>query len=91
MSIQCGQGARKAFDYENTANVERVYTFESSAPDRLKLREEQVHIPPLAVRSIHLVIQAQDTPGTDVIFIFINDEQGNNEECLQFNVHYKRM
>jgi hypothetical protein len=29
--------------------IPRTYYFESSAPDRMKLREEMVQIPPLAV------------------------------------------
>lgn len=40
-------------------------------------------------RSIHLVLAPSSVPGTDVVFCFVNDEKGKNEECLQFNIQYK--
>lgn len=40
-------------------------------------------------RSIHLVIAPQSVPGTDILFVFINDEKGKNEECLQFTCNYR--
>jgi hypothetical protein len=51
VSLKVGQGARKTFDYANEFNTQRTYFFESSAPERMKLREEMVTIPPLAVVS----------------------------------------
>lgn len=87
--LNVGQGSRKTFDYENPYKVPRTYTFESSQPDKLTLKEDCITIPPLGIRAIHLVINAATVPGSDVVFLFVNDEKGKNEECLQFNITYK--
>jgi len=34
------------------------------------------------------VIAPQNFIGTETVFVFIDDDRGNNEECLQFNIQY---
>jgi hypothetical protein len=93
VQLRCGPPhsapARKAFDYENSYKRPRTFLFDSSAPDRVALRERELSIPPLGVRAVHLLVRPQAHSGTDTVFIFINDEQGKNEECLQFNITWK--
>lgn len=85
-------GLRKVFEYENVYNTGKMFRLESSNHRLLQLREEIIHIPPNAKKSIHLLVVPPNRHNTknEVVFVFIKEHKTNKtEECLQFNITYK--
>jgi hypothetical protein len=88
--LRCGQGARKNFDFENVYAMPRTYVFASSCPELLSMTQSAVAIPAKSVAAVHLAITPRFTPGTESVYVFCNDEKGNTEEALKFNLVYIR-
>lgn len=64
----------------------RTYQLMSTRPDILQLRTARLELPPGAEAFIRLRVLPQTGAGSERVHILVNDERGQNEECLLVNV-----
>jgi len=84
--VACGSRAKKRFRYENQYKAQRLYHLETSHPEKLRLTTKMILLPPLTSHLIHFVVQASDTPSVEQSYMFITDDHGKVEDCLEFTI-----
>jgi len=88
VDIFVGQGSRKKLDYTNNYNNAKRFLVTSSDPAKIKVVHDTLSMDALEKSEIELLFEPVEASGSDVVFLFVNDESGKNEECLKFNLNY---
>jgi hypothetical protein len=86
--MRIGQGSRKNFDFVNKYKRERRFLFDSSDPDAFEIMSKQLHLGAGGQGNIRINIHPRSVPGSDTVYVFVVDEQGRTEECLQFVLEF---
>ncbi|SPQ96489.1 unnamed protein product (mitochondrion) [Plasmodiophora brassicae] len=86
VSLPIGKSVKKKIRYRNGYNEPRTFKFESSNPTRLHVLTETVRIAAHEEGVFLLQFPATNTTRHDTVYVFINDANDQNEECLAFNL-----
>ena len=74
--------------YANQWQTKRVYALSTSDDSKMRVRYTQLPIAPGGTEYIKLWFAAASHAGMEEHFVFINDSDGHNEECLLLRTAY---
>ena len=88
VSIPVGRSAHKKIAYKNQWDRQRNFTMRTNEPGLMKCKEQKLSVRKLGKAYIRLFFTPVDKPGLREMFVFVNDETDQNEECLLIKVQY---
>jgi len=90
--VKLGRKAvRKALAFSNPYDVPKTFYIETSDASVLKVLTPTFFLEPLAASDIELSFAPRELShgtGAANAFLFVTDEVGQTQQCLQFNVAY---
>lgn len=89
VDLSCGHAAHKKIAYVNPWNEPRKFTIRTSDPVHVRAKDPELEIPPKTKAYIRLWFAAAHKSIVRQVLIFVNDEDGQNEECLLLKATYK--
>ena len=88
VSIPVGRSAHKKIAYKNQWDRQRNFTLRTNEPNLMRCKEPKLSVRKLGKAYIRLFFTPLDKPGLREMFVFVNDETDQNEECLLIKVQY---
>lgn len=77
--------------FENKSNASVTYEFATSRPDLVQVLHERIDYRPRETRLIKLNILPQTQYGVIDVFLFANDLDYDNMQCIKLNITYLQM
>ena len=74
--------------YMNRWDAKRTYTLSTSDDGKMRARYTRLDVAPRGTAYIKLWFAAASEPGMEEHFCFINDADGQSEECLLLRTRY---
>ena len=87
VDVRVGEAAHKKISYENPWNRRRSYQLMSSDPNVMRPKVNELQIQPHGREFMRLYIAPLDRAGRIEVFLMVNDERGQNEDCFRVNVN----
>jgi len=90
LTVPLHLGANKKVALTNSYAHPAEFFFDTDRPDELSFKQVSLVVPPGEVRHIGLRFAARPdgVPCTSKIFVFVNDHEDKNEECMEISVAY---
>ncbi|XP_030641101.1 nephrocystin-4 [Chanos chanos] len=84
-----GRGTNKKITYTNPYPNRRVFQLRSDHPDLLQFKEDHFQVGGGEIYSIGLRFAPSQSPGTEEILIYMNNQEDKNEETFCVKVQYQ--
>jgi nephrocystin-4 len=88
VDVPVGKALHKRITFENTWGRPRIFNLSSSDDSLVAPRYEKLPIAAGGSGFIRLWMQAPDETGNAEVFVFVNDEEDQNEECLLMRLRF---
>jgi Ca2+-binding EF-hand superfamily protein len=88
VGIPVGGSAHKKIAYVNQWDRNRNFELRTSDPNVMKCKEPKLSVRKHGKAFIRLFFQPVHVPGIREFFVFVNDDEDQNEECLLIKVHF---
>ncbi len=82
--------SQKRVAYQNPYTTEKAFIFSTNRDDLVTFKERRIRFMPSEQKTIGLRFFPNPMPGFVEIYVFINNENGNNEETFALRVNYVR-
>ena len=89
LKIPLGVACHKKIAYGNPWNEPRTYTIRSSNDRLLRPRTGTVTIPAEGETFLRFYVAGEGVPMKEDLYVFVNDELDQNEECLLLQTTWK--
>ena len=88
IQLAVGTESHKKIAYANQWDQARVFTLYASDEHKMRVRYARMEIAAHATGFIKLWFAAASQPGAEELFVFVNDADDQNEECLLLRAQY---
>eukprot|EP00656_Telonema_subtile_P030922 TRINITY_DN3389_c0_g1_i2.p1 TRINITY_DN3389_c0_g1~~TRINITY_DN3389_c0_g1_i2.p1 ORF type:complete len:1225 (+),score=205.68 TRINITY_DN3389_c0_g1_i2:52-3726(+) len=88
LDIASHTGARRKVKYTNPYDTPRIFHIGTDCPDLLQLVRQSFQFGPRETHLLGLMFTPTNIFGPANIYIFVNDDAGNNEDCLLLKITY---
>ena len=86
VDVTVGKSAHKKIAYVNKWDRARNFRLRTSEPDLVKVKDPRLSVTGRGKGFIRLWFAPVQHAGTKELFIFVNDEEDQNEECLMLRL-----
>jgi nephrocystin-4 len=83
VDVVVGEASHKRVSYNNPWSRAQAYTLRSSDPNRMRPKTNRLHIDAHGQAYIRLYIAPVERAGVSEVFLLVNDEQDQNDECFR--------
>ena len=87
VSVTVGEPGHKKVSYENPWPRAQTYRLRSSDPTRMRPKVERVLVEARGRTYVRLYFAPQERAGTSEVFLLVNDEADQNDECFRIIIN----
>jgi len=87
VDVVVGEPSHKRVSYNNPWSRSQSYTLRSSDQNRMRPKSDRLHIAAHGQAYIRLYLSPVEHPGVSEVFLLVNDEQDQNDECFRIIIH----
>ena len=86
VDVRVGQPAHKKISFMNPWDRRRIFKLRSTEPNILRAKGEDLRIEPRGTGFIRLYLTPLERRGTVSVYLMVNDDMDQNEECFKINI-----
>jgi hypothetical protein len=90
VAVAVGESGHKKVSYANPWPRAQTYRLRSSDPSVMRPKAERVLVEAHGRVYVRLFFAAQAQPGTSEVFLLVNDEADQNDECFRITIIAER-
>jgi len=87
VEVAVGEAAHKKISFDNPWQRAQTYRLRSSDPSIMRPKTQRISIEPHGRAYIRLYVLALPRRGTSYVYLMVNDDSDQNDECFRIAVH----